>query len=111
MANWQAHLIKEIRPIRHGWWAALSGLLIAGATWCASPDPWWPMVDFVVAQCASRLAAFNFFLYLFRGLPWNYVSPTSTSILDRLEYRLFGTKAWVIEVLLGASYITYQFTL
>lgn len=108
MAAWQANLIKKQRPIKHGWWAALSGVLIAGATWKSELQPWWPMVAFAGMQGIARLVVFNVLLNLFRGEKWNYYSATSGSILDKIEIALYGVKAWVLEVGLAIIFILYN---
>lgn len=107
MAAWQAHLIDKQRPIKHGWWAALSGLLIAGAcVWSRLNG--WPLVLFAFAQGCGRLVVFNLLLNWLRRLSWDYESPTTGSIMDQLERKLFGGRVWLLEVLLIGVYVALQ---
>jgi len=109
IAFWHSRLIKAGRPIQHGWWGLLAGALIAGATWWVWPDlSDLQLVLFVTAQACSRLAVFNISLNLFRGLSWKYSSPTTTSVIDQLEGRLFGGRAWITECILGLIFLIIQ---
>jgi hypothetical protein len=112
IAYWHSRLIRSGRPIKHGWWAVIAGVLIAAATWWE-----WPnlsdlqLILFAVAQGCSRLVVFNVSLNLFRGLSWTYTSPTTTSVIDQLEGRLFGGRAWITEAMLGLVFLIIQFFL
>lgn len=109
IAFWHSRLIKSGHPIKHGWWALVSCILIAGATWWV-----WPelsdieIVLYVTAQGCSRLVVFNVSLNLFRGLSWKYASPTTTSIIDQLEGRLFGSRVWISEIILAFTFLILQ---
>lgn len=114
MAAWQARLIKHGRPILHGVWALLSAFLIAGAIWWAFPGlakgPLWLMLAlYAGAQGCMRLACFNICLNWFRGLSWTYMSPTSTSFIDKVELRMFGGREWVIEGLCLIAFAVANF--
>jgi hypothetical protein len=63
---------------------------------------------FLVAQACIRLAVFNISLNIFRGDPWDYVSPTTTSILDKIEREVFGQKVWILEAILVGIFIFIQ---
>lgn len=112
MALWHAFLIKHNRPIKHGWWALVAGVLIAAALWKVWPllDD-WSRAEYLAAQFISRLVVFNVSLNLFRGLPWDYNSPTSTSILDLLERRLFGGRVWLLEIILACVFFILNYFL
>jgi hypothetical protein len=90
MASYHAKLIAQHRPIKHGWWTAaylgLVGLLCMLFTW------WWLPVGIFL-----RAVVFNPALNLFRGLAITYISKSTTSIIDKLEYRLFG-KNWNLRM-------------
>lgn len=109
MARRHAYLIKNLRPIKHGWWAFLSGVLIAGGEFWA-----WPRLQgfgiyaFAITQGCGRLVTFNVLLNAFRGEPFDYESGTTTSVLDQLERKLFGGRVWLLEVLLAAFYLILQ---
>lgn len=113
MALWHSFLIKHNRPIKHGWWSVISAALIFGAAVFV-----WPHLpgrlhhaEYLAAQGISRLVVFNVSLNLFRRLSWDYSSPTSTSILDLLERRLFGGRVWLLEVILACVFFILQYFL
>lgn len=109
IAYWHSRLIKAGRPIRHGLWAALAGALIAAATWRVWPElSDLQLVLYVTAQGCSRLVVFNVALNAFRGLSWKYTSPTTTSVIDQLEGRLFGGRTWLSEIALGIIFLIIQ---
>lgn len=112
MAAWHAFLIHEQEPIKHGWWALVAAVFIAAAFWKVWPllDN-WSRAEYLTAQGISRLVVFNVSLNLFRRLPWDYSSPTSTSILDKLERRLFGGRVWLLEVVLACVFFILQYFL
>lgn len=113
MAFWHSRLIKANRPIQHGWWAVVYMIpLIAALIWqwddlaCVGHR-----VAFLFTCLIGRLIVFNISLNLFRGLPLDYTSATSTSVLDKIERRLFGARVWLAEVVLGVFFIFLQFLL
>jgi hypothetical protein len=106
-AWWQARLIAGGRPIFHGWWALAYATLIAVTVFLLRLSVEQTAL-FVGAQGCGHLVVFNISLNRFRGLPWNYVSATSTSLIDKLEYRLFGTRAWVVEFFAGLAFVILQ---
>ncbi|HEY4207967.1 MAG TPA: hypothetical protein VGM31_14185 [Puia sp.] len=110
IAYWHSRLIKSGRPIKHGLWAFVAGVLIAGATWWVWPDlSDLQLVLYATAQGCARLVVFNVSLNLFRGLSWKYVSTTTTSVIDQLEGRLFGGRVWISEIMLTIIFIILQF--
>lgn len=112
MAAWHAHLIKQQRPIYHGLWSLVYLAGVAGATWWICPvSSVSKVILFIFAQGCSHLAVFNISLNWFRGLPWTYTSPTSGSILDKIEIKLFGTRGWLPEVIMIGVFIVLQFFL
>lgn len=83
LAWYHAILIKKNKPIKHGWWAA-SVLIIIGLF--ALINPWYiPVLSFL------RQLVFDPFLSKFRGLPWSYRSNATTSIIDKIENKIFPT--------------------
>lgn len=113
MAWWHSRLIKAGRPIQHGWWAAVFSIfLLAGVVWQWSRfDTLSQLGAFVFACLIGRLVVFNISLNLFRGLAMSYISANTTSIIDKIERRLFGTRVWLMEVILGLIFTTLQFFL
>lgn len=109
MAAWHAHLIKANKPIEHGRWGLAASFLIVSACWIyGNGRPIWQIGLFALAQVCSRLVVFNIFLNLFRGKKWNYTSSVTTSIIDRLELRLFGGRVWLLEAILAALFMGIQ---
>lgn len=110
MALWHKYLIKKQRPIQHGWWAlAFMVALIVALIWQWDNLPAArATIAFAAACLIGRLVVFNVTLNLIRGNPWDYTSATSTSILDKIERRLFGSRVWLMEVLLGVVFIILQ---
>lgn len=83
MAWHHARLIRQNKPILHGLWAA--GYLAAVIVFCFLYGWWWlPVLIFL------RALVFSPALSLFRSLPINYISRTTGSIIDKMEYRVFG---------------------
>lgn len=113
MAWWHSRLIKANRSIRHGAWSALYAALIALAVWACWTDlPRVGQMSIFTLTCAcGRLAIFAPALNLFRGLSLTYVSKTSASIIDRIEVRLFGARAWLVEIGAAIIFIILQFLL
>lgn len=110
-AWWHSRLIKQNRPIRHGWWAAAYGGLCLIAAWSVGEisPPFFKLTLFATACAAGHLVVFNIALNRFRGLPWTYISKTSTSLVDQMELRLVGTRAWLVELFATLVFITLQF--
>jgi hypothetical protein len=109
-AWYHSRLIKKNRPIRHGVWSGLYAILVAGAIWWqwAAMPRVWQVGLFAIACAIGRLVVFNISLNWFRGLSWTYVSPTSTSILDKWELRLFGGRVWLFEAFLFVIFMILQ---
>lgn len=84
MAYYHSRLIKDNNPIRHGVWAA-----IAVAVACLFGLINWLYIPTLIML---RVLVFSPALAFFRCLPLNYTSLTSTSIIDKLERKLF--KSW-----------------
>lgn len=84
MAEYHAYLIKEERPIRHGWWGFLYLVASASASICEK--------SFLLFVCLLliRKVFFDISLNLFRGLPTFYVSKVTTSLIDKLHNKIFG---------------------
>lgn len=121
VAWYQACLIRNGRPIYHGWWA-LGWSIAIGSTmwllwkpWLHEPPSWGtemsgdliPWIYGAAAGC-GHLVLFNVCLNRFRGLKWNYTSISTGSILDQLAVRLFGTRFWYVEILLGVLWALMQ---
>jgi hypothetical protein len=113
LAWWHSRLIKAGRPIVHGLWGLLYAGLIGVAIWLL-----WPAVAllshvsaFALACAAGRVPVFNIALNFFRGLSWDYMSATSTSIIDKIMLRLFGRNVRVLWAALIAVAIILQFFL
>lgn len=111
MAAWQAHLIRQNRPILHGVWSLLSAFLIAGGVMWVDGElgNLRGIILYVIAQGCARLVVFNVSLNLFRGLSWQYDSPVSGSLMDKFEIWAFGSRLWIMELMIGLLFLTLQF--
>lgn len=98
MAWYHAKLIKDHMPIYHGWWSG--GYLLAVIVVCYLFSWWyWPVLLLL------RGVVFSPALSLFRGLPINYISTRTTSLIDQFENMIF--KDWYQRMiwLIGALII------
>jgi hypothetical protein len=111
MAAWHAHLIDKQRPIRHDLWALLYALLISAAMYWRREEIQniRQIALFTLACAVGRLPVFNVSLNLFRRLSWTYVSRASTSVVDKVEMRVFGQRVWIAEALMVILFIILQF--
>lgn len=55
----------------------------------------------------TRLLVFNITLSLFRGLKWDYVSPSPTAITDRIAKSIFGYNGRLMYMVYGAVTILF----
>lgn len=92
-------LIKAGKKILHGLWAAIYCVTVA-ACWHFLGGGWL----FWIAQVAFHLPAFNWSLDTFRGLPLDYVSTETTSIIDQTAGRALP----FIEALICGLYMWYN---
>ncbi|HLI93145.1 MAG TPA: hypothetical protein VKU83_06035 [Puia sp.] len=111
LALWHKHLIDKGRHIQHGWWALLFGFLVVGVIgWKRTiflPIGWITGVFFTACMIGHQVF-FNIVLNRLRKLPWDYLNPKGKSIIDGIEYRLFGKKTWLVEVMLAVIWIILQ---
>lgn len=84
MAWHHASLIKEGRPIKHGWWGLLYFVVVSPIFF------YYKSVLIFICVCLIRKIFFDISLNLFRELPTFYVSRTTTSLIDKLHNKLFG---------------------
>lgn len=111
MAWWHSRLIKKERVIRHDLWALVYVASIAAGVYLVRQDLTMlhQVLVFGLACLFGRLAVFPIALNLWRGLGVDYVSTGTTSTVDKLEYRLFGKRAWVVDIVAGATTIILTF--
>lgn len=83
MAWYHSKLIKQNKPIKHGWWGLLA-VAVAGVF--ALINVWYFPVLIM-----ERALFFSPFLNQFRGLPFWKWSTTTTSIIDKWEQKIFKT--------------------
>lgn len=117
----QSIMIKDKETIYHTlWfciWVALTGLS-AWPLWADlhTPPLWAEEMSgrlipwaYITASGCGHLVAFNICLNRFRGLPWTYTSIKTGSIIDHIELAIWGSRFWVVEVILGVLWIVLQF--
>jgi hypothetical protein len=102
MAFWHFRLIKSNKPIKHGWWSLLA-VAVAGL---------FGLIDwlYIPVMLMIRALVFSPALSLWRGLPITYASLTSTSIIDKIERKVFRTWGHKMGVYLGV-FILLELTL
>lgn len=92
MARYHSRLMKrDIRP-KHGWWGGLY-LAVAGglSLWCG----WW----FFLASLLLRKFLFDIALNLYNGRGPFHVSTETTSIIDRIHYKLFNIHSEIYQTM------------
>lgn len=104
MAWCHAKLIRENKPIKHGLWGG--GYLAAVLIWTVIFG--WVYFFLLLVQ---RGVLFSPALNLFRRLPINHISSTTTSLIDRLEYKLFKGNwyrrmAWYVAAWIAFTILT-----
>lgn len=92
MAACHAKLIKAEKKINHAAWGAAYLVVATLLGW--SIHSWW----LVVLSLFIRKVFFDLFLNIFRGLPLFYVSTETTSIIDKLFYKVFKKQS---EIYMG----------
>ena len=109
MAWWHHWLINKGRKIQHGWWALVACGFIGAAIWWRWHTLQFIWYWFALACLCGRLVVFNISLNLFRHYSPFYISPTTTSILDKIEMRAFGKRVWLAEAVMFLLFMTLQF--
>lgn len=103
MAHYHSDLIKDGKKIRHGLWGAFylaaTGILV----WFTNS---WLLI---ICSLLIRKVIFDLSLNLFRNLPLFYVSTETTSLIDKLHYKLFGKKSEIYISIYFAALITINF--
>ena len=84
MAWWHSKLISAGKPIKHGFWGFLY-LIFSGLLSFA-----FSSLVLFIASLFIRKVVFDLSLNLFREKPLFYVSSSTTSIIDRIHFKLFG---------------------
>ena len=93
MAKYHAYLIKSERKIKHGLWGGGYVIVCLALAW------YFKSWVFFVAACLQRKVFFDLSLNLFRNLPLFYVSTTTTSIIDKWHYQLFGKRSEIYMII------------
>jgi len=99
MASHHADLIRDNKPIRHGLWATVYLLPCILAGYLFS---WW----YLPMLLCLRAYSFSIFLNLYREKKWDYWSLTSTSILDKLERKIFR-KFWIARLFYFVGWLIF----
>src|SRR6185437_1788202 len=117
VAKLQAIMIADKQPIYHALWAAMWVTFTGLSMWPLWQDlhqpPIWaeemsgrliPWVYGIATGC-GHLVVFNIALNRFRGLKWTYTSISTGSLIDRFELWMWGSRFWIVEVILGVLWI------
>lgn len=101
MAYEHAYMIERGKKIQHGWWGlGYVAFVISLALICKS-------YLLFVASLFIRKVFFDTALNYFRELPIFHVSTTTTSLIDKLHYKLFGKHS---EIYTTIYFIVLLFT-
>ena len=96
-----SRIIADKHKVLHG----LNGLvylaLVAGAVWYTGN--YW----LIGALLFNRLVVFNISLSLFRGLVWNYISPSPAAITDKIAKAVFGDRGTLMYIIYLAALIGF----
>jgi len=90
MARYHSRLLKKDKKIKHGLWGGLY-LLIAG---CLSLCFGWL---FFLSTLLLRKFLFDTALNLYNGRAIFFVSKETTSIIDRIHFKLFGIHSEIYQ--------------
>ena len=106
-AGLNAAWIEDGKKIRHGLNGAMH-LLFASLGWYLYA---WPV--FILILCNTNII-FTISLNLYRDLPLNYTSKTTTSIIDQIENKLFNGDFYVSKLVyllisIVCNVVYYQF--
>ena len=88
LAAYDAARIKDNEKIYHTV-NAVQYLIFLIPAWCVTGN--WVLL---IGLLALRRVVFDIALNLFRGLPFNYISPTTDSVIDRWSYKLQEKYGW-----------------
>ena len=99
MAKYHADLIRSEIKIKHGWWAAAYLILCFALKFML--DTWW----IVFVAFAIRKLIFDTSLNLFLGFSPFRVSKETTSIIDKIHYKIFGNKSEIYLTIYAAAII------
>jgi hypothetical protein len=131
MAWWHFKLIGRGKKILHGVWAGVFCIPLAIAIYLLRHKllgeykeagnffseiwerliQWKAVIIYIICQLCIRLIAFNLILNKLRKEPFDYESPDPKSIIDKIEYKIFGKRIGVLYVILGVTVIVLQIIL
>ena len=94
LAKYDSIRIKEQKRIYHGVNATVY-LLIMAVVFCFLKS-----YSFLIALLAERRIVFDTALNLFRGLRFDYISSTTTSIIDRISYKFQAKYGYFVYYLI-----------
>ena len=86
MAYYHACIFKDGGKVKHGWWG-LAYLALTGL-FAFLYHSWW----LLIAGLLLRKLVFDISLNLFEGRSAFFVSVETTSIIDKLHYKIWGNK-------------------
>ena len=89
MAYYHACIFKDGGKVKHGWWG-LAYLALTGL-FAFLYHSWW----LLIAGLLLRKLVFDISLNLFEGRSAFFVSVETTSIIDKLHYKIWGNKSRV----------------
>ena len=91
MARYHSRLLKKDKKIKHGLWGGLYLLVACGLSLCFG---WW----FFLSTLLLRKFLFDTSLNLYNGRGLFFVSQETTSIIDRIHFKLFGIHSEIYQI-------------
>lgn len=87
MAKYHAAMLKRDKYPKHGWWGLLY-LLVTGL-FCFISGSW----VLAIVSLLLRKVVFDAALNLYNNRPLFFVSTETSSIIDKIHYKLFGNRS------------------
>lgn len=92
MARYHSRLLKKDKKIKHGLWGGLYVAVSLSIT-CLFGDLWLLIACFLL-----RKFLFDTALNLYNGRAIFFVSKETTSIIDRIHFKLFGIHSEIYQI-------------
>ena len=93
MARYHSRLLKKDKKIKHGIWGGLY-LVLSAAITCFLGDLW-----LLISCILLRKFLFDIALNLYNGRGPFHVSTETTSVIDRIHYKLFNIHSEIYQTM------------
>lgn len=89
MAKYHSQLMREGGKIQHGWWGLAYVVVTIGAALISKE---WLLIPI---SFLLRKVVFDCSLNKFNNRKLFFVSTETTSIIDKIHFKIFGYKSWI----------------